>query len=362
MKIVVLAGGTSPERAVSIVTGTKVCEALQEKGHSAVMMDVFTGWEDEDWEDPFTPDYQLSRTVAYMEKWNSKIESLSKNRREFFGPHVLDICKKADIVFLALHGSNGEDGKIQAAFDLSGIRYTGTGPLGSGIAMNKGITKQVFTSGGVPTPKGLSLRQGDPISLEASGMEFPVVVKPCCGGSSIGVSIAKNRQEYETALRDAFAWEEEVVVEEYIQGREFSVGVVDGKAFPVIEIAPLQGFYDYKNKYEPGSTVETCPADLPMEKAKEMQEYAQKAHRLLTLEAYSRLDFIMAENGKLYCLEANTLPGMTPTSLFPQEAAAVGIDFPALCEKLIAVSLKKYEAMGTGGAETCGDVLPGRKS
>lgn len=344
MNIVVLAGGTSSERAVSIVTGTQVCEALREKGHQAILADVAAGWEGEDWENPFAADYQLSSSVSYIKGWNDKIQDVCRNRREFFGPHILDICEKADIVFLALHGSNGEDGKIQAAFDLFGIRYTGTGSLGSAMAMDKGISRQILRQGGVPVPEGAVFdKKGGSHSLDELGLDFPVVVKPCCGGSSIGVSIAYDQGAYEKALLDAFAWEDQVVVEEYVLGREFSVGVVDGEALPVIEIAPLKGFYDYKNKYEPGSAVETCPAELPEEKAAEMREYARQGHKLLKLDAYSRLDFMMREDGRIYCLEANTLPGMTPTSLLPQEAAATGVDFPELCEKLIEVSMKKYD-------------------
>lgn len=344
MNIVVLAGGTSSERAVSIVTGTQVCKALRGKGHQAILADVAAGWEGEDWENPFTAEYELSRSVSYMEGWNDKIQEVCRDRGEFFGPHILDICRKADMIFLALHGSNGEDGRIQAAFDLFGIRYTGTGALGSGMAMDKGIARQILHQGGVPVPVGTVLsRKDSPREPEKLGMDFPVVVKPCCGGSSIGVSIAHDRAAYEKALQEAFAWEDQVVVEEYVLGREFSVGVIDGEALPVIEIAPLKGFYDYRNKYEPGSAVETCPAELPQEKAAEMREYARLGHTLLKLDAYSRLDFMMRGDGQIYCLEANTLPGMTPTSLLPQEAAAVGVEFPELCEKLIEVSMKKYD-------------------
>lgn len=351
MNIVVLAGGTSSERAVSIVTGTNVCEALRKKGHMAVLADVFAGVEEAIWENPFSSDYNLEEAVTYIESWNDKIEELSKSRREFLGPHILDICKEADIVFLALHGANGEDGKLQATFDLFGVRYTGTGAMGSAMAMNKGITKQIFSSGGIPMPRGAMLWRGESsYNLADYEMDFPVVVKPCCGGSSVGVSIAQNQSDYEKALAEAFAWEDEVVVEDYIQGREFSVGVIENQALPIIEIAPLKGFYDYKNKYEPGATVETCPANLSAEKTQEMQEYAKKGHRLLALESYSRLDFIMRGDGQIYCLEANTLPGMTPTSLIPQEAAALGIDFPELCEKLIQVSMKKYESEAGGNS------------
>ena len=246
--------------------------------------------------------------------------------------------------FLALHGSNGEDGKVQSVFDLMGIPYTGSGPLSSGMAMDKGITKMVFEAKGVPTPKGVTLQKGKCSSeLADYDMDFPVIVKPCCGGSSVGVCIAKNQEEYETALEESFSYENEAVVEQFIEGREFSVAVVDGKAYPVIEIAPLQGFYDYKNKYEAGSTIETCPAEISESLTREMQRYAEQGYKALGLQAYGRLDFIMDKDGNMYCLEANTLPGMTPTSLIPQEAKVLGMDYPELCEKLIEVSLKKYK-------------------
>ena len=175
-------------------------------------------------------------------------------------------------------------------------------------------------------------------------MSLPVVVKPCCGGSSVGVYIARTEQEYKEALDHAFAYENELIVESYIEGREFSVGVVDGKAYPVIEIAPIEGFYDYTNKYKAGSTIETCPAELSEEQTREMQRYAEQGYKALGLQAYGRLDFIMDKDGNMYCLEANTLPGMTPTSLLPQEAQVLGMNFADLCDHLVQLSLKKYEA------------------
>ena len=250
-----------------------------------------------------------------MREMSSKLEETMKTRKGFFGPNVLEICKEADIVFLALHGANGEDGKVQSVLDLMGIKYTGSGPLSSGMAMDKGITKMVFEAKGVPTPKGITLEKGKCSSQFADyGMGFPVIVKPCCGGSSVGVCIANNQTEYQAALLEAFSYENEVVVEQFITGREFSVAVVDGKAYPVIEIAPLQGFYDYKNKYQAGSCVETCPADLSSALTKEMQKYAEMGYKALNLQAYARLDFLMDDEGNMYCLEANTLPGMTPTN------------------------------------------------
>lgn len=344
MNIVVLAGGISTERDVSIVSGTKVCEALRERKHRAILLDVFFGKEVMP-KDLFSEEYDIAGEVEYIKSFNSSVEQEKRRRKEFFGANVLQICQQADIVFLALHGENGENGKVQAAFDLMGIKYTGAGHLSSAMAMDKGITKRIFLSCHVPTPGGAVLHQGDYSSnLSDYGMKFPVVVKPCCGGSSVGVFIVNNQEEYENALKESFSYEEETVVEEYIKGREFSVGVIEGKALPVIEIAPIQGFYDYKNKYEAGSAVETCPAQLPAETAEQMQKYAESGYEALGLEAYARLDFMMNEKGDMYCLEANTLPGMTPTSLLPQEAAAVGIDYPQLCEELIRVSLKKYES------------------
>lgn len=343
MKIVVLAGGTSTERDVSIVSGTMVCKALRGKGHQAILMDVFFGLKQVP-EPLFPEEYDVEGAAEEIRSHNGSLAEAVKARREFFGPHVIEICQKADVVFMALHGANGEDGKVQAAFDLFGIPYTGTGYLSSAVAMDKGLTKQFFETHGVPTPKGISLVKNQAfVSLEESGLEFPVVVKPCCGGSSVGVFIAGNQEEYEAALQAAFVYEDELIVEEYVNGREFSVGVVDGEAYPIIEIAPIEGFYDYTNKYKAGSTIETCPAELTEEQTRQMQEYAVLGAKTLGIEGYCRLDFMMRGDGRMYCLEANTLPGMTPTSLLPQEAQAIGMDYPSLCEELIRLSLKKYQ-------------------
>lgn len=343
MNIIVLAGGNSTEREVSIASGQGVCKALRERNHKAVLLDPYFGVSEKE-ENLFPAEYDVDKAADAMREMSSKLEETMKTRKGFFGANVLEICKEADIVFLALHGANGEDGKVQSVLDLMGIKYTGSGPLSSGMAMDKGITKMVFEAKGVPTPKGITLEKGKCSSQLADyGMGFPVIVKPCCGGSSVGVCIANNQTEYQAALLEAFSYENEVVVEQFITGREFSVAVVDKKAYPVIEIAPLQGFYDYKNKYQAGSCVETCPAEISSALTKEMQKYAEMGYEALNLQAYARLDFLMDDEGNMYCLEANTLPGMTPTSLIPQEAKAIGMDYPQLCEKLIEVSLKKYQ-------------------
>lgn len=344
MKIVVLAGGTSTERDVSIVSGTGICNGLRAKGHQAILVDVFCGAETVDWADPFPREYDVEAASAYIKSFNPHIEQLKKMRKDFFGPNVLELCKKADFVFLGLHGANGEDGRIQAAFDLMGIKYTGTGYLSSAMAMDKGVTKWMFQMKGVPVPGGVTMkRHTRKEDLAELGLAFPVVVKTCCGGSSIGVYIVKDQEEYMKALDAAFVYEEEVVVEEFIQGTEYTVAVVDGKAYPVVQIVPCQGFYDYENKYKPGAVKETCPAPISSELTRRLQDYAVQGYRALGLESYARLDFIVTDDEKIYCLEANTLPGMTPTSLIPQEAAVLGMDYPTLCEELIWVSEKKYK-------------------
>ena len=344
MKIVVLAGGTSTERDVSIVSGTGICNGLRAKGHQAILVDVFCGAETVDWADPFPREYDVEAASAYIKSFNPHIEQLEKMRKDFFGPNVLELCKKADFVFLGLHGANGEDGRIQAAFDLMGIKYTGTGYLSSAMAMDKGVTKWMFQMKGVPVPGGVTMkRHTRKEDLAELGLAFPVVVKTCCGGSSIGVYIVKDQEEYMKALDAAFVYEEEVVVEEFIQGTEYTVAVVDGKAYPVVQIVPCQGFYDYENKYKPGAVKETCPAPISSELTRRLQDYAVQGYRALGLESYARLDFIVTDDEKIYCLEANTLPGMTPTSLIPQEAAVLGMDYPTLCEELIRVSEKKYK-------------------
>lgn len=350
MKIVVLAGGLSTERDVSFKTGEMVTKALRENGHQVILLDVFMGYSDkeEDLTGIFDRAEAVSVKVAAIPETAPDLEKVKAQRKDqsdnFFGPNVIELCRMADIVFMALHGENGENGKIQAAFDLFGIRYTGTGYLGSALAMNKGMAKQLFLENGIPTPRGTSLKRGeDAAKIETCGIHFPCVVKPCSGGSSIGVSIVHDKAEYEQALKEAFRWENELVIEEYVKGREFSVGVIDFQALPIIEIAPVEGFYDYKNKYKAGSTVETCPAELSEQITKEMQGYAEKVAEVLGLNMYSRTDFLLDEEGRIFCLEANTLPGMTPTSLLPQEAKVTGVDFNQLCEKLIESSMRKYK-------------------
>ena len=344
MNIAVLCGGLSAERDVSITSGTMVACALRERGHNVLLLDAFFGC---------TETYGTPEELFLTEQSNQTIPvgetapdldkiraSRKQENNSILGDNVLEICRAADITFFALHGEEGENGKLQAVFDVHGIKYTGCGYLGSALAMNKTITKHLLSCEGILTPRGITVYKGQG-PYEDVG--FPCVVKPCSGGSSVGTSIVGSREDYDKALELAFKYERGVIVEQYIKGRELTVGVIDGQAMPVIEIIPKEGFYDYKNKYQTGATEEICPADIGEEKTKEIQRLSEKVSEALMLEAYCRADYLMDEKGDIYCLEANTLPGMTPTSLLPQMAKAQGMDFAELCELIIEVSLKKYQ-------------------
>lgn len=349
MDIVVLCGGLSPERDVSIVSGGQIAKALRENGHRVILLDVFLGYGEsgQDISGIFAQADQITLAEGVIGQEAPDLDEIRALRadadKSFFGPNVIAICQMADIVFMGLHGEDGENGKVQAAFDLFGIRYTGSSSLSSAVSMNKGFTKRVFFADGVPTPKGFSVCKGDePADISEAGMEYPIVIKPASAGSSIGVSIVREESEYQEALDQAFAVDREIVFEEYIKGREFAVGVIRYEALPVIEIKPVNGWYDYQNKYKAGSTVETCPADLPELTTTLLQTAAVQAAYSLGLDTYARMDFLVDDTGRMYCLEANTLPGMTPTSLLPQEAQANGMNFNELCEELIRVSLERY--------------------
>lgn len=346
MKIIVLAGGTSTERDVSLSSGSKIYRALKSRGHQVILLDVYLGLESPEpvTEALFSSDTDWAKDILAVSESHPDLSLLKTLRKDggknMFGPGVLALCEMADVVFLGLHGANGEDGRIQAAFDLMGIPYTGTGYLSSALAMDKSISKQFFEKAGIPTPAGITLKHGE--EADPSSLPYPCMVKTVCGGSSVGTYRVERPEDLAAALADAYSFADDVIVEQFISGREFSVGVIAGKALPVIEIAPLQGFYDYKNKYQPGSTIETCPADLKPELTTRMQRYAEMAYEALKLETYARMDFMMdTSDESIYCLEANTLPGMTPTSLLPQEAAAAGMSFEDLCEKIIEVSLAR---------------------
>ncbi len=304
-------------------------------------MDAYFGYDGE-YDDPkeiFTKKQpKLTFSIGDSEPDLEKIKALrGYDNDSRIGKNVVEVCRAADIVFMALHGGDGENGKLQALFDVEGIKYTGSGHLGSAIAMDKNLSKILFRAGGVGTPDSVTLSRG-----EYAEIGFPCVVKPCNGGSSVGVSIVNSREEYEAALAASFKYEDSVVVESYIKGREFTVGVLGGEAMPIIEIIPKDGFYDYKNKYQAGLTEELCPAPVSPELTKKIQELAIRANDALMIDTYCRVDFLMDSSENLYCLEANTLPGMTPTSLIPQMAAEMGLSYGELCEKIIEISLRKF--------------------
>lgn len=345
MKIVVLCGGTSNERDVSISSGTKVAAALRERGHKVVLLDLYFGYEG-NYSDPselFEMDWETENyTVSEKEPDIEKVKARRKqNNSSIMGDNVIEICRAADITFLALHGDEGENGKLQAAFDVADIKYTGSGYLGSALAMNKALSKKLFLQAGIPTPPSMTYRRGDELVNEVG---LPCVVKPCSGGSSVGTSIVYSEEEFAGAMELAFRYEDEVLVEKYVAGRELTVGVMEGQAMPVIEIVVKDGFYDYKNKYQADMTQEICPAPISPEETNRAQRLAERVMQCLMVDAYCRVDFLMdSADGEMYCIEANTLPGMTPTSLIPQMAAEQGMSFGELCEKIISASLKKYE-------------------
>ena len=342
MKIVVLAGGLSPERDVSFSSGTMAANALLSLGHQAILVDLFFGLPEWDGKtDLFAQAKPL--TPFRVSESEPDLDALRRSRKagfnDYIGLNVPELCEQADIVYMALHGDCGENGKLQAFFDARGVRYTGSGAEGCRNAMDKWISKQLFEAAGVLTPRGMLLKAGDPFDPDA--LPVPCVVKPCNGGSSIGVSIVHDRRELYDALKLAFSMENTILVEEYIKGRELSCGILGETALPPIEIIPLHGFYDYKNKYQAGAAREVTPAEIDAETTARIQRIALDVFRLLGLSVYGRIDFLLTEAGDAYCLEANTLPGMTPTSLLPQEAAVVGYSYERLCDTIISLSLQK---------------------
>lgn len=331
------------ERDVSLSSGTMVTNALRRAGHSVILVDSFLGLElPKNIEDIFNVSGELPS--VRVDEQEPDLEKVRAERGESgmgsIGRNVIEVCRAADVVYMGLHGEDGENGRIQAFFDVLGIKYTGTGHLGSALAMHKGVTRRM-AEGRLKLAKGkIFYKDGNLDGLKDIG--FPCIAKPCCGGSSIGVAKANDSTELKAALALAFRYEDEVLVEEFIAGREFSVGILGDTVLPPIEIIPREGFYDYAHKYQPGRTEEVCPANIDEQTDTRMRADALEAYRLLKLEVYARGEFILTQDGELYFLEMNTLPGMTPTSLLPQEAAAVGISYEQLCERVIELSLEKY--------------------
>ena len=298
-KVVVLCGGPSAEREVSLRSGAAVGKALRALDADVALMDVGTDG-------------------------------------------TLHLADGVDVVFNALHGTFGEDGTVQQLLEERGVPYTGEGVAGSRLAFDKIASKRRFIGRGVPTAAYITARRED-AGLPSFGLLS--VIKVPCQGSSVGIYIVKTAAEMEAAMAAAFAQTGEVLIEEFVEGRELPVGILGEQPLPVIEIRPKGGFYSYENKYtwtnRGGAAEHECPAALDPAVTSLIQETALAAHRALDLEVYSRVDVILDRQGRPYVLEVNTIPGMTETSLLPEAAAAAGLSMPKLCEKIVELSLEK---------------------
>jgi len=340
MNIVVLTGGLSPEREISLASGALIANALMDAGHKVLLLDVYEGIKlvKSSYEQMFIVKEDGVRFEHEMPKTMPDLtEVISRNhfQKTPIGENVIELCKYAGVVFLALRGDIGENGKLQATFDNHNIKYTGSGYLGSALAMDKDIAKKLFTFAGISTPTWFLYKPGEENMDDVwDKIKLPCVVKPSACGSSVGVAVAANKYELLEATRAAGRYTSSIIIEEYIRGREFSVGVLNEEALPVIEIICSSHFYDHQSKFQPERLVKVCPAELSASQKEEVQNLALRVHKLLRLEGYSRMDFILDAKGRFYSLEANSLPGMLPGSLLPQEARAAGIKYESLCEKI----------------------------
>src|SRR5271155_2376996 len=330
MRIAVLFGGTSEERDVSIASAAQIIPALRNLGHQVFAVDTATG------RLSFLEESQLlSAPVAAAPPSQTEIARVREGSMAI-SPIAFDI-RDADVVFLALHGGAGEDGRVQAVLDLAGLAYTGSNHIASAAAMDKDMSKRLFRAAGVPTADWLMAPVLAHDVTESLG--WPVVVKPNKQGSTVGLSIVREAGALADALDLAGRYDDEVMVERFVPGRELTVGILEDEALPVGEIITKSGIFDYQAKYQTGGAQEIFPAALPEEKSVELQRLALRAHRALKLGEDSRVDFRMDPKGNFWCLEANSLPGMTAASLLPQAARAAGIDFPKLVERICRAAL-----------------------
>jgi len=331
LKIAVLFGGDSMERDVSIASASQVVGALRSRGHEVIAYDSGRG-----------------RLTAADEQrlFAGKIDREPPDKRAVASlPTVVSAPDLADVdlVFLAMHGGSGEDGTVQALLDLAGIPYTGSGKLGSALGWDKDVAKRLFLAAGVPTAEWLMA----PVSADivAHRIGFPLIVKPNGQGSTVGLTLVETPAELAAALELAGGFDSQVMIERYIAGREITVGILDDEALAVGEIIPRTGpIFDYAAKYQTGGAEEIFPAKLTRDQTARAQDLALRVHRALKLDTYSRVDFRMDAAGELWCLEVNTLPGLTAASLLPRAAAAVGIGFPELCERICRGALARRSA------------------
>ncbi len=326
MRVTVLTGGATAERAVAFASAAQIVTALRSRDHDVHVVDTCTGLLDEAEEAKVLGGAVGSAPPSVAELDEQERKMLSEGLAE------LAVVRGSDVLFLALHGGAGEGGTLQAILDVIGVPYTGSGQLASALAMDKDLSKRLFRAAGVPVPAWFMA----PVAQEdvKTGLGWPVIVKPSKQGSSVGLTLVRKAQDLAAAVQLAARYDDEVMVEQFIPGRELTVGVLGDVPLPVGEIVPKHELFDYESKYTPGMSEETFPAKLATPLARQLQEYAVMAHRTLKLGGYSRIDFRVTPDGDIFCLEANSLPGMTRTSLFPQAGQAAGIAFPELCERI----------------------------
>lgn len=348
MNIIVLAGGTSAERNVSLATSKAIAKVLRDGGHIVKVVDPAYGASQPEEEKIFEGRPAIGHEFPTAEELNK-----FSNRKviECISSNLFDDC---DIVFLGLHGKFGEDGRIQSLLEMRGVKYTGSGVTSSAMAMDKDISKIMFNHYGITTPQWFMMNAGsadysnpkDLVKVDESiklEIGYPAVIKPNDEGSTVGLSIVQPDVEdvqLAGALQSAFSYSNRIMAEKFIEGRELTVAILGDEALPVVEIKPKDGFYDYEHKYTKGMTEYFCPAELPEEIAKVIREKAMTAHKALGCKAYSRVDFRLNSKGEYFCLEVNTLPGMTELSLVPKAASAVGLSFTDLLNRIIELSLK----------------------
>lgn len=335
LKVAVLFGGTSAERDVSIASGAQVVTALRSRGHEVIAVDPAVGVLAQADEKEFLHGGVAPAPPAQAELGRLQLIDL---RAALVAPPLEDV----DVLFLALHGSFGEDGTIQALLDTTGVAYTGSGMLASAVAMDKDLSKRLFRYAGVPTADW-RMGPAEPDDV-ASTIGFPAVVKASKQGSSVGLTVVREPGQLESAIAEAYRYDDEVMIERFVPGRELTVPILGDRALPVGEIIARHEVFDYECKYQPGMAEEIFPADLPADAAAELQRLGLVAHRTLKLGGYSRVDFRMDAAGRFWCLEANTLPGMTSASLFPKGAAAAGMEFAQICEHICHLGIKEHGA------------------
>lgn len=342
MNIIVLTGGVSSERNVSIVSSKAIAKGLRESGHNVRVIDPIYGTKQP------SEDEILNSRPAIGKEFPTAEELKAYSNHKVIECINSDLFDNTDIVFLGLHGKFGEDGRIQSLLEMRGVNYTGSHVTSSAMAMDKDISKIMFKHFGIPTPDWFMIEK-DSYSMNHvdekinAYFEYPVVIKPNDEGSTVGLSIVQPDVEdiqLINAVEYAFEYSDRIMVEQYIDGRELTVAILGEDALPVVEIKPKDGFYDYEHKYTSGKTEYFCPADLTDELSNELRIKALLAHQSLGCRAYSRVDFRLNSKNEYYCLEVNTLPGMTELSLVPKAAKAVNTSFPELLNKIIELSLK----------------------